>query len=314
MVRPKQILILGGTRFIGKAAVEALVREGVECTIVHRGSTPNTNPNVRSILANRTDHDALSRIIRDAQYDAVLDMMPLGESDVTAVCTALGDGVPHMVAISSCDVYRAMDVINKRVAVEIDNRPIDESSPLRDRYYPYRGVPGMPESLHDYDKILAERRYQQHASEHGTVCTVLRLPAVYGIGDYQRRVQSLLDVMDGTDTIALHPTHASFRMSRGYVENVADAIQHACMHAHSGIFNIAEPSAFTELEWHQMVAKAAGWQGTISVDASQDQGDDFDGRQHCVIDSSAFRSTFGYHERRAVEDALAAIVAAERRY
>jgi len=104
---------------------------------------------------------------------------------------------------------------------------------------------------------------------------VLRLPAVYGIDDYQRRVQSLLDVMDGTDTTALHPMFASFRMSRIEVGNVGDAICCAATHAHPGTFVFAEPTAYTEGEWHQMVAKAAGWQGTITIDDSAEEATDF---------------------------------------
>jgi nucleoside-diphosphate-sugar epimerase len=308
MVRPKQVLVLGGTRFIGKAAVASLIRDGHEVTIVHRGITPNANASVRVVHANRTDHDALSRIVRDDHYDVLVDMMPLGEADVDTVCTAIADRIPHVVAVSSIDVYHAMDVINKRVVAEVNNEPITETSLLRERLYPYRNVPGMPASLHDYDKILAEQRFARHAADHGTSCTVLRLPAVYGIDDYQRRVQSLLDVMDGTDTIALHPTFASFRMSRSFVDNVGDAICLASTHDHPGTYVFAEPTAFTELQWHQMVAKAAGWQGTISVDASQDAGNDFEGRQHCVVDATLFRTTFDYVERHAVEDALRAIV------
>ncbi|MBS1560815.1 MAG: NAD-dependent epimerase/dehydratase family protein [Bacteroidetes bacterium] len=312
MVRPKQVLVLGGTRFIGKAAVASLVRDGHHVTIVHRGNTPNTNVHVREIRADRMDRDAVSRIVRDDRYDVLLDMMPLGEADVDTVCSAIGDHVPHVVAISSIDVYHAMDVINKRVIAEVNYEPITETSKLRERLYPYRDVPGMPASLHDYDKILAERRFLQNASDVGTACTVIRLPAVYGIDDYQRRVQSLLDVMDGTDTIDLPPTFASFRMSRSSVNNVGDAICLACTQEHPGTYVFAEPTAFTELQWHQMVAKAAGWQGTISVDASQEDATDFDGRQHCVVDASLFRTMFTYTERQSVEDALHAIVQARQ--
>lgn len=311
MVRPKQVLVLGGTRFIGKAAVASLVRDGHQVTIAHRGNTPNTNDRVREIRADRMDRDAVSRIVRDDRYDVLLDMMPLGEVDVDAVCSAIGDHIPHVVAISSIDVYHAMDVINKRVVAAVNNEPITEASMLRQRLYPYRNVPGMPASLHDYDKILAERRYLQHANDVGTACTVIRLPAVYGIDDYQRRVQSLLDVMDGTDTIDLPPTFASFRMSRSSVNNVGDAICLACTQEHPGTYVFAEPTAFTEMQWHQMVAKAAGWQGSITVNVAEDAAD-FDGRQHCVVDASLFRTTFTYTERESVEDALQAIVQARR--
>ncbi|CAN5492168.1 hypothetical protein BH10BAC6_BH10BAC6_06790 [soil metagenome] len=300
--------MLGGTRFIGKAACTSLVEQGHTVTVLHRGVTPNTVIGVNDLLVDRRDPDALRLALRGNSYDVVVDMMPMGEADVQIACDAMAETIPRLVAISSCDVYLAMDVINKRDSVPIDNRAIDESGALRTRFFPYRNVASMPASLHDYDKILAENTYAAHATKHALSLAILRLPAVYGIGDYQHRVQSILDSMRNTDRISLSPLHASFRMSRSYVENVADAITKVCASSAVGACNVAEPNAYSEFEWHRMIGTAAGWQGEIVVDAQVSDGEDFDGRQHCVLDSSLFRTAYGYTERISTNVALLDIV------
>ena len=43
--------------------------------------------------------------------------------------------------LSSGDVYRANDILFRRVEGAIEPTPLTESSPLRERFYPYRGIP-----------------------------------------------------------------------------------------------------------------------------------------------------------------------------
>ena len=64
--------------------------------------------------------------------------------------------------------------------------PLTEDSPLREKLYPYRGE-GKDRSFDEYDKIPVEHAYVNHPEIAGTV---VRLPAVYGEGDYQYRIKS----------------------------------------------------------------------------------------------------------------------------
>jgi hypothetical protein len=86
-----------------------------------------------------------------------------------------------------------------------------ESSPRRERLYPYRGMP-VPAAygIHwdDYDKILVERAILGNRS---LPATVLRLPMVYGLGDddgKKRRFMSYAKRMDdGRPAILLDRSH-----------------------------------------------------------------------------------------------------------
>jgi hypothetical protein len=64
-----------------------------------------------------------------------------------------------VIVLSSGDVYRANDILFRRVEGEVEPTPLTESSPLRVRLYPYRGVP-VPAAYgvdwDDYDKTRCE--------------------------------------------------------------------------------------------------------------------------------------------------------------
>src|SRR5207245_5809173 len=96
----------------------------------------------------------------------------------------------RVVVASSVDVYRAYDVLRAKEPGPPDPVPLTEDSPLRGQIYPYRGEtlrePDDPARwLDDYDKILVERVVLGEPRLPGTV---LRLPMVYGPGDYQHRI------------------------------------------------------------------------------------------------------------------------------
>ena len=93
--------------------------------------------------------------------------------------------------------------------------------------------------------------------------TVLRLPMVYGPGDYaQRRLLPYLKRMDdGRSAILLGKTMASWRWTKGYVENVAAAIALAVTNENAAgrIYNIGESKTRTEAAWVRAIGRAAGW-------------------------------------------------------
>src|SRR6185436_10331284 len=112
-------LFLGGTRFIGAAAVRTLVGDGHTVTVFHRGTTENPLPDgVRHIHGDRADLVAHASELRAAQADVVVDMRALQASDTAAVQDVFRGHARRHVLISSVDVYQAWDAIRCR-----DERP-----------------------------------------------------------------------------------------------------------------------------------------------------------------------------------------------
>ena len=115
--------------------------------------------------------------------------------------------------VSSIDVYRNYDVLRGKEDGPPDAAPLREDSPLRSRLYPYRDPEDAdPHALNNvYDKILAERAYLSDPTLPGTV---LRLPFVYGPGDYQHRLHTYLKRMDDKRPVILFSQEAS-KLARG---------------------------------------------------------------------------------------------------
>jgi 2'-hydroxyisoflavone reductase len=84
-----KLLVLGGTKFLGRHAVEVAVERGHDVTIFHRGQTnPGLFPNVEELLGDREGSlDPLS----GRRFDAVIDTSGYVPSVVRASAELLGD-------------------------------------------------------------------------------------------------------------------------------------------------------------------------------------------------------------------------------
>lgn len=103
-----QILIIGGTRFIGRHLVNAALDRGHTVTLFNRGnhSTP-IPPNIETIEGDR--HTELHKL-EDHRWDAVVDTCGhLPRSD-RAAAEALSDSVDRYVFISSQNAYANVSV------------------------------------------------------------------------------------------------------------------------------------------------------------------------------------------------------------
>ena len=98
-----KILIIGGTKFVGRHLVRAALENDHEVTIFHRGNHPAGDlGDVEKILGDRNfDLDALA----NRKWDAVVDMCGYLPQWVESSAKALKDSVPKYVFISSISAY-----------------------------------------------------------------------------------------------------------------------------------------------------------------------------------------------------------------
>ena len=317
-----RILVIGGTRFMGPLVVRSLSEQGHEITVFHRGQTRTDLPRgVREILGDRRPLTESAVELQRLAPEAVLDMIPENEQDALEVMRIFSGVARRVIAISSQDVYRAFGRVNGKETGPVESMPITEESALRQNLYPYRGETVRDQDdpkkwQDDYDKILVERVVMGDASLPGTI---LRLPMVYGQGDYQHRLFNYLKRMDDTrPAILLDEAEAQWRWTHGYVENVADAIAMAVTddRASGRIYNVGEPFTFTMAEWVGKVGQTAGWQGRV-VSVSNGRLPEplrwgINAEQDIVVDSSRIRRELGYEEQVDLEEALKRTVAWER--
>jgi nucleoside-diphosphate-sugar epimerase len=255
-----RIVVLGGTRFIGRAIVDELVdRGGHDVLVVHRGTNghpPDLRTDVPHLHADRLALGDVRTELDGFAPDAVLDCAAFGAADADAVLGAVD--AERLVVLSSMDTYRAYGSLHAGTVT--DAVPLDESSPVRPERYPYRGqIPGMD----DYEKLEVEERW---LARGGTVC---RLPMVFGPHDYQRREEPILRrVRAGRTRIPIGA--GTGLLSFGYVGDIARGVRLVLEAADHGtvrseVFNFAERRSPTMALRAQRILDAAGVAGTTTL-------------------------------------------------
>src|SRR5947209_15648237 len=98
-----RVLVLGGTRFIGPAAVRRLVELGHEVTLFHRGqSEPASLPlEVRHLHGERARLPEFRAEFERLQPEAVLDMLPMTEAEGRMLVELFRGLARRLVVISS---------------------------------------------------------------------------------------------------------------------------------------------------------------------------------------------------------------------
>jgi len=114
-----KILIIGGTRFLGRYLVDSTLARGYEVTLFNRGQTnPNLFPSIETIIGNR-EHDIEK--LSSRTWDAVIDTCGYVPRIVGGSAFGLERSVGRYIFISSISVYPDSD---------LHKIGIDESGPV----------------------------------------------------------------------------------------------------------------------------------------------------------------------------------------
>jgi len=99
-----KLLVLGGTRFVGRLFVEAALKGGHAVTLFNRGeSAPKLFPEVETLTGDRAgDHAALA----GGTWDAVVDVSAYRPGSIRAAMARLRGRVGRYVLVSTASVYR----------------------------------------------------------------------------------------------------------------------------------------------------------------------------------------------------------------
>jgi nucleoside-diphosphate-sugar epimerase len=282
-----KLLVLGGTRFIGERIVREAQRRGDEVVLVHRGTTESDGETHAHIHASRANFADVAQHVRTLRPDAVLDTCAMTRVDADAVLPHLPD-VP-LVLLSSMDVYRAYELLLGDDGGQ--PVPITEDAEVRHGRYPLRG---HLDDHDDYDKLHVEPGYLARGG------TVLRLAAIYGERDPQRREEFILRrVRAGRERIPVGS--GTWLWTRGYVGDVASAVLAtlASPEAAAGqVFNVGDLSTDTMRDYARRILRAAGHDAELVTVPDEDVPADLEvtrsTAQHLLCDSGKLARTLGW--------------------
>jgi 2'-hydroxyisoflavone reductase len=162
----KHILIIGGTRFLGPAIVEAAITQGHTVTLFNRGVTDrNLFPHVEQLRGFRSadPRDEDLSALTHRHFDVAVDVWPNDPALAASAGDFLKDRVQHYLYVSSIAAYDTK---------ELEKAGLEESAPLE----PWNG------SARSYSRGKAESERRLHATR-GDRITIVRPGPIKGTRD-----------------------------------------------------------------------------------------------------------------------------------
>ena len=102
----KNILVMGGTSFAGKALVRELLRQDYHVTVATRGQAKVAfEGSVEWVQFERTDLDSMMTAFSGKAYDVVFDQIGYCADDVADACEVFAGKIGHYVFTSSIAAY-----------------------------------------------------------------------------------------------------------------------------------------------------------------------------------------------------------------
>jgi nucleoside-diphosphate-sugar epimerase len=162
-----RILILGGTRFVGRHIAEAALARGHDVAVFNRGrSDPNPDIAVERLRGNR-DGDLTA--LRGRRWDAAIDVSGYVPRIVRASVELLAPAVDHYTFISTASVYDSPEAADR----------VDEQAPIK-TIKDERREDFQDPAAYGALKALCERAVRQAMPDHALVA---RLSLVVGPRD-----------------------------------------------------------------------------------------------------------------------------------
>ncbi len=214
------VLVMGGSRFMGRAAVRILADAGHRLIVFNRGTRTQPRDDVKVVLGDRNEVTSVEQL-RALSVDAIVDLSGYTGRQVELLLDVMPQVLRH-VHISTGAVYRPQPVL-----------PWPEETP----YGPWSLWGSYAAEKLAGERVLRERRPADAAT------TVLRFPYVLGPGNYADREEFVLNrILDGAELLL--PGDGEALQQFVSVDQVAAAILAAVQSRDTGglrAYNIASP-------------------------------------------------------------------------
>ncbi len=186
----KNVLVIGGSYFVGRVFVEALApNPDYRVIVVNRGNRPLALEGVEEIVCDRNQTALLREAVPSLRWHAVVDFCGYTPKDVRNVVLALPrESVGHYIFISTTSVYAPT-----------------RSLPIRENGLKLAGPqPELgPAAGYGFQKWLSEQTVSTHAQQIEFPCTCLRPSIIYGQYNYAPRERYFFDLIDQNQIVIL---------------------------------------------------------------------------------------------------------------
>ena len=229
------ILVLGGTYFVGPAIVEALLANDCKVTLLNRGQTaPDLFPDLPHLKADRLHGETAYQLAQKQRWQVVIDVWPENSQLVDEATRSLQDHTDHYVFISSIAVYQDF----QEVGLNEESQVVSLPAATADWFY--------PEHKAYAEQVVRERFPERH--------TILRPGPIKGWRDPANDLLYWLVKLQQQDEL-LAPGSGNDPLQFIDVKDVGRFVAQAIDQNWSGTYNITGPRDNTLL-WSQFLQEA----------------------------------------------------------
>jgi 2'-hydroxyisoflavone reductase len=275
-----QILVLGGTRFIGKHIVHALLAEGHRVTILTRGQAPDDLPEgIQRLRGDRNLGAHGCRALQNGHWDACVDISGYTPQQVRPAVETLRSRANHYLFISTVSVYGPEAA-----------GPVTEETPLLAEAD--EEITEINAETYGPLKVTCERIVRETFGEN---CTLLRPQIVAGPFDHTGRLPWWINRAqqpgpmpapgDGTDHLQLVD-----------VRDIARFVVRCLDESRAGTFNMAGH----RITWREFL-HLLGARNLIWIPKERLQAVDFNQLPLYRADGAPFSGLMHVDNRRALE-------------
>jgi len=231
----QNVLIIGGSGFVGNAVVRGFQKHKCAVAVLNRGNQKIAG--VEQLIADRNEPEALKAAIDGRRFDAVVDTNCYTPAQASLLIEALEGSTKRIAMISSASVYS-----------EELGRPSRETDKLG-------GAPVWGD--YGKQKWLAEEAYAKALTAFDQVA-IVRPPYIFGPNNNLDREKWFWARQKAGKPIVL-PGDGQTRLQFIHEDDVADAVRFVLSRNDGGfeVFNIADANVVTLDELTSMLADVA---------------------------------------------------------
>jgi nucleoside-diphosphate-sugar epimerase len=259
---PIEILLIGGSGFMGRQIARTLLTAGHRVTVLSRGRR-DAPMGVTTLLADRDDPVSLAAALENRRFDLTVDFLVYDAADLERLLLVPYAALGRYFMISSGQVYLVTEGGEPPYQEEDAERPV--------RPEPTPGTRDHDNWTYGLGKRRAEKVLLALRSTHGVRGVALRLPIVQGEADDSLRLWAYLErMLDGAPLVL---PDGGVRLTRFLpAADLARALARLVESPapRNAVYNLAQPEVVPLRDFLERVAHAAKLKPRF-VDASWDE-------------------------------------------
>jgi nucleoside-diphosphate-sugar epimerase len=245
-VMPKNILVIGGTRYFGKLLVQRLLRAGHRVTIATRGYAPDPfGERISRIRVDRRNEHAMRNAFRELSFDVIYDQMCYSPLDAAISVRVFAGKVKRYVMTSTIDAYREL----APQAAPLRESDLAVLAQRIDTAYPWHD-PARAIDCYVSGKVQAEAYLERDGSL--PLATVRLAHILGGPEDFTGRLAHYVDLVRLRGT--LRYANAAAKVSFMEAQEAADFLLWTGMQDFRGPVNAASDGPLSAFDLHARVA------------------------------------------------------------